>query len=119
MEYNEVIKLMKEFGIDVLNRFDELIIDMRTNTYAYIGQCKDIDDVKTSVVYSLCRPIGKGLDKRDAERLLKQFNKYFETNLTRADMLLMYQELCYTSKLEEFKAFIKRGFPIGELKSSY
>lgn len=68
------------------------------------------------VVYSLCRPIGKGLDKRPAERLLKRFNDYFETNLTREDMRLMYGELCYETKLDRFKDFVNRGFPIEELK---
>lgn len=116
--YNGVIQFMKEFGIDVFNRFDELIIDMKTNTYAYIGGCKDIDDVKTRVVYALCRPIGKGLDDKDADRLLDKFNKYFNVNLSKDDMLLMYQELCYVSKLDEFKKFMLKGFPIHELEDN-
>jgi hypothetical protein len=116
LDYNEVFRFMREFGIDVINKFDELIIDMTTNTYTYIGDCKDIEDIKTRVVFSLCRPIGKGLEERHAKRLLKNFNKYFEVDLTREDLLLMYQELCYTSKSEEFKDFIKQGFPIDELR---
>ncbi|PAD70586.1 hypothetical protein CHH83_01940 [Bacillus sp. 7586-K] len=116
LSYNDVVKFMKEFGIDVLNRFDELIIDMTTNTWANINGCCDIEDVKTRVVYSLCRPIGKALDDKHANRLLEKFNKYFKTKLTQEDMLLMYQELCYTSKLDEFKDFILRGFPMQELR---
>lgn len=116
LSYNDVVKFMKEFGIDVLNRFDELIIDMTTNTYTYIGGCEDIDDIKTRVVYSLCRPIGKGLENRHANRLLKKINEYFNVNLTKDDMLLMYQELCYVTKLDEFKDFIKRDFPLEELR---
>lgn len=118
MDYNEVIKFMKEFEIDVFNRFDELIIDVQNNIYTIISDCKDIDDIKTRVVFSLCRPIGKGLNDKHANRLLKKFNRYFETNLSRKDLLLMYSELCYSSKLEEFKDFIKRGFPIDELKEA-
>jgi hypothetical protein len=118
VNYHEVVKFMKDFGIDILNRFDELIIDMKTNTYAYIGECSTFEDVRMRVVFALCRPIGKGLEIKDANRLLKKFNNYFNTNLTRKDMLLMYQELCYTSKVEEFKAFINDGFPMEQLKSS-
>ncbi|MCA1027012.1 hypothetical protein LCM23_13000 [Cytobacillus kochii] len=116
MEHNEMVKFMKEFGIDILNRFDELIIDEKTNTYAYIGGCEDFDDVKTRVVFSLCRPISKGLGEKDADRLLERFNKYFGKNLTKDDMLLMYQKLCYPSKIGVFKDFIKRDFPLDELK---
>jgi hypothetical protein len=118
VNYNEVIRFMKEFKIDVLNRFDELIIDMPNNIWANIKGCEDFDDVKTRVVYSLCRPIGKGLEEKAADRLLVKFNEYFKVNLTRDDMLLMYAELCYTSKIEEFKSFINRGFPMNELKGS-
>lgn len=116
LDFNEVVKFMREFGVDLLNRYGELIIDEPTNTYVYINKCKDIEDVKTYVVYALCRPIGKGLDKKDADRLLHRVNKYFKVNLSRKDMLTMYARLCYVDKLEEFKDFIKRGFPIEELK---
>lgn len=115
MDYNEVVQFMKEFEVDILNRFSELIIDEHTNTYVSIKNCNDLEDVKTYVVFSLCRPIGKGLEKRDANRLLHKVNKYFKVNLTRNDLHLMYRELCYVSKLDEFKDFIKRGFPMDEL----
>lgn len=116
LDYNELFQFMKDFEVDLLNRFGELIIDEPTNTYVSIKKCKDIEEVKLYVVYSLCRPIGKGLDKQPAERLLKRFNKYFNVNLTREDMKLMYGKLCYESKLDEFKDFIRQGFPIGKLK---
>lgn len=115
LNYNEVITFMTEFEIDLLNRFDELIIDEPTNTYVSIENCKDIEDVKTYVVFNLCRPIGKGLEEQAATRLLGRLNRYFKTNLTRQDLRLMYTKLCYVSKLDEFKDFIKRGFPIKEL----
>ncbi|PLS19210.1 hypothetical protein CVD28_02025 [Bacillus sp. M6-12] len=116
LNYNEVMQFMKEFKVDLINRFDELIIDEPTNTYVGIGRCKDMEDVKTYVVYALCRPIGKGLDDTSATRLLNRVNSYFQTNLTKQDMRLMYNKLCSVSKLEEFKDFIKRGFPMQELE---
>lgn len=116
LNYNEVFQFMREFGVDFINRYNELIIDEPTNTYVGIENCKDIEDVKTYVVFALCRPIGKGLEDYPAKRLLNRFNNYFGTELTREDMRLMYGELCYTHKLNEFKDFIKRGFPINELK---
>lgn len=116
LDFNEVMKFMKEFKVDLLNRFGEFIIDEPTNTYVGINQCKDIEEVKLYVVFALCRPIGKGLDERDANRLLKRFNEYFKVNLTRIDLLLMYQELCYMRELERFKDFVKRNFPMDELK---
>lgn len=116
LDYNEVFQFMQEFEADFINRYGELIIDEPTNTYVNIQVCKDIEEVKTYVVFALCRPIGKGLGEKASSRLLKRLNKYFNVNLTKQDCLLMYQELCYVSKLEQFKDFIKRGFPIEELK---
>lgn len=117
LNYNEVIQFMKEFEVDLLNRFDELIIDFPTNTYVSIKGCKDIEDVKTRVVFALCRPIGKGLEKRDANRLLHRINKYFKVNLSRKDMLEIYGKLCYVEKINEFRDFINRGFPMEEINS--
>ena len=108
---------MKEFKIDLINRFDEFIIDEPTNTYVSIKECKNIEEVKLFLVFSLCRPIGKGLEKRDAIRLLDRFNSYFKVNLSREDMKLMYSKLCTLSKLKDFQSFIDRGFPIEELKN--
>lgn len=116
LDYNEVFQFMLDFEIDFINRFKELIIDELTNTYTSIVGCKNIEDIKTYVVFSLCRPIGKGLEIRDANRLLKRFNRYFKVELTREDMLLMYQELCYVSKVDDFKDFIRRGFPMEKIR---
>lgn len=119
LDYNEVFEFMTEFGVDFINRYGELIIDEPTNTYTAIKGCKDIEDVKTYVVFALCRPIGKGLEEKAATRLLKRLNAYFNASLTKQDMHLMYQKLCYISKLEEFKSFIKRGFPMKELEDQF
>lgn len=115
LDFNEVIEFMKEFKIDYLNRFGELIIDEQSNTYANINECKDIEDVKTRVVFNLCRPIGEGLDEDKANLLLYRLNSYFNTGLTQTGMLLMYEKLCYREKLDEFKQFIQNGFPIYDL----
>lgn len=116
LDYNEVFQFMKDFRIDFLNGYEELIIDEPTNTYVCIKNCKDIEDVKLYVVFALCRPIGKGLENKPATRLLNRFNNYFNTNLTRDDMRVMYAKLCYDTKLDQFRDFIKRGFPIEELE---
>ena len=118
LDYNEVFQFMKEFEVDLLNRFGELIIDEPTNTYVTIKDCNDIEEVKTYVVFALCRPISKGLGEQASSRLLKRLNDYFNVNLTKQDCLLMYRDLCSVSKLEKFKDFIKRGFPIDELKTA-
>lgn len=115
LNHNEVVKFMKEFKVDFLNRFGELIIDSKTNTFADINHCKDMDDVETTVVFALCRPIGKGLKKPVADNLLTRVNEYFDADLTREDMHLMYAKLCYINKFDDFKSFVKRGFPMGEL----
>lgn len=118
LDYNQVFSFMKEFGIDIINKYNELIIDEPTNTYVNIENCKDIEEVKTYVIFALCRPIGKGLGDIPANRLLKRVNNYFKVNLTKEDMRLMYAELCYIDKIDEFKDFIERGFPIEELKET-
>lgn len=117
LNYNEVFQFMQEFEADFINRFGELIIDEPTNTYVTIKDCKDIEEVKTYVVFALCRPIGKGLGEQASSRLLKRLNKYFNANLTKQDCLLMYQELCYVSKIDQFKDFVNRSFPMDELKN--
>jgi|GEM_PF-5952812 len=119
LNLNEVFQFMQEFKCDFINRFCEIIIDEPTNTYVSINECKSLDDVKARILMSICRPIGKGLELSHANRLLERFNKYFSTNLTRKDMLKIYRDLCYSSKLEENKEFIKRGFPVQELKEEY
>lgn len=116
LDYNEVFNFMREFEQGYLKWTGEYIIDYPTNIYVTLIGCKDIEEVKTRVVYALCRPIGKGLAKRDAERLLEHLNECFRVSLTREDLLLMYQELCYPYKIEEFKEFIQRGFPVEELE---
>lgn len=117
LDYNEVFQFMREFEVDLLNRYNELVIDEPTNTFASIKHCQDIEEVKANVVMALCRPISKGLESRASTRLLKRINDYFSVNLTKQDMLLMYNELCYESKKEEFKDFVKRGFPMEELRT--
>ena len=116
LNLNEVFKFMQEFEVNFINRYGDMIIDLRTNTYTTILGCYNIEDVITRVVMALCRPIGKGLEVKEANRLLEKVNRYFRTSLTRDDMRLMYTELCYMSKFEYFKDFIKRGFPMQELK---
>ena len=117
MDYNEVVAFMKAFKVDVLNRFDELIFDVPTKTFVSIDQCETIEDVIYISVFALCRPIGKELEEKDANRILSRMNAYFKTALTRNDLLLMYEKLCYLEKEREFKAFIAKGFPMEELKN--
>lgn len=63
LDYNKVFRFMQDFRINVLNQFNELIIDVPSNTYADIKECESIEDVKMRVVFNLCRPIGKGLER--------------------------------------------------------
>lgn len=118
VDLNEVMKFMEAFGIEALTKRGELIFDYKTNTFAYIADCDDMEDVEMRVVFALCRPIAKGLDKPDANKLLEKVNDYFNSDLTREDMHLMYSELCYRDKFEDFKSFIKKGFPMHELKNT-
>ncbi|WP_214783325.1 hypothetical protein [Exiguobacterium sp. S3] len=118
LKVNEVFQFMREFGVDLINRYGDLIIDEPTNTYTSITNCNDMDDVKTSVVFALCRPICKGLKERDANRLLERVNSYFHAELTRNDMSRLYEELCYVDKFTDFKEFIQRGFPMSELSEA-
>lgn len=116
LDYNQVFEFMQVFPADFINRYGELIIDQKTNMYTNLKYCNDFDELLTHVVYSLCRPIGKGLEVKDAKRMLHRVNKYFKVNLTREDMHVMYGELCYRDKFDQFKDFIKRGFPMDELR---
>lgn len=115
LDHNEVFAFMQAFPVDFLNNKNELIIDDTTDTFVSINGCTSIEDVKARVVYAMCRPIGKGLETYQAERLLKRLNHYFGTELTRNDMRRMYGELCYPHMLDTLKRFIDRGFPVAEL----
>jgi len=75
---------MQNYGINVSNQFNELIIDVASNTYADIKECENIEDMKMVVVFNLCRQIGKGLEK---------LNKYFHTELSREDLHFGYPSL--------------------------
>lgn len=116
LDYNQVFQFMQAFPVDYINKYGEMIIDEKTNMYSTFKDAKDFDDVLTHVVFSLCRPIAKGLEKKDAKRMLHRVNKYFKVNLTREDFDEMYGELCYMDKFDQFKDFIKRGFPMDELR---
>lgn len=116
LDYNMVFKFMQDFGVDFINRYQELIIDQPTNTYVSIKSCKTLADVETFVVFALCRPIAKGLSPKPAKQLLRRVNSYFDKELTKDDMHLMYSHLCYLDQFEQFKDFIKRGFPMDELR---
>lgn len=117
VSYHELVDYMKQLGIALLNEHSELIIHEETNTYTYIGECNSMEDIETCVVYSLCRPISKGLEDKYANLLLEKVNNYYNKKLTKEDFLLMYKELCYVHKFNELKSFIQRGFPMEELKN--
>ena len=116
LNYAEVFRFMKEYGCDCINENNELIIDLKTNTYTYLGDAPTIEHVKAKVLMSVCRPIYKGLPPRQANQFLRRFNDYFKTELTRDDMGLIYQHLCYGHMIIENVDFIQRGFPMNELK---
>ena len=115
LNYSQVLEFMKQFEIDYINRFDEMIIDHFTNTYVYIGGCHDIDDIVMRTVYAMARPIGKGLEESHAIRLLNKINNYFKISLTCGDMLTIYEELCYERKLPQLKKFVMNGMPMEEI----
>ena len=77
LDYNEVFQFMQEYGINILNQWNELIINHRWNIYTTLNGCNGIEDVKARVILAVCRPIGKGLEEKDAERELEKVNKYF------------------------------------------
>lgn len=116
LNYLEVMDFMKNFHIDCLNGNRELIIDIDTNTYCYIGNCKDIDDVKTMVVMALTRPIYKGLKPKKSKEMLARFNNFFKTSLTKEDFGKLYVALCYESTIPNYKKFIQDGFPMDKLE---
>lgn len=118
VDYEEVFEFMSEFGVAIMTHKKELILDEKNNVFATVEGCSDMWEVKTRVTSAVCRPIGKGLSVRDANRLLEKFNKYFKSKLTREDMLLIYQKLDYERTMNEFKGFVKRGFPMNELKET-
>lgn len=116
LNYGEVFKFMQDYGCDFINARNELIIDAESNTYTGLKDATTIDHVKAKVLMNVCRPIYKGLPTKQAKRFLEKFNRYFNTELTREDMGLIYQHLCYGHMIVENMDFIHRGFPMYELK---
>lgn len=120
LDYNKVFAFMQKFKIDFLNRINELHIDEMTNLYVSIDECKTIQDVEVAVLSTLCRPLGGFRvleDENQAIKLRNRVNDYFGSNLERYDFLLIYEHLYITSEEDhqEFKDFIKKGFPMHEL----
>lgn len=117
MEHSEIIKFMKDFKCDFINRNDEMIIDLDYNIYFKISVCNDVKDMEAYALLVLCRPIGKGIEyrKRKWRELLERFNEYFKCDLTRDDMQEIYCELCYLNMENAVKKFIADGFPMDRL----
>lgn len=116
LDFDKVFDFANNFGADFINLNKELIIDEKTNTYAPLAECVDIEDVEMITVFCLCRPIYKGLSDKKSKLLMRRVNDYFGVNLNKKDFGVMYRELCYRHKFDEFKKFIKNGFPIKDLE---
>jgi hypothetical protein len=116
IDYNQVFEFMQKFNADFINRFEEMIIDRKNNIWIPLKECNNLEDIETWAIMVLCRPIGKALEDKDAKRLLKRVNDYFQSNLSTRDMRIIYGELCYREKIGDMKEFIKRGFPMEELQ---
>ncbi|MEX3623760.1 hypothetical protein [Viridibacillus arvi] len=114
LDFNEVIEFMDAFQCDFINRQGDLIIDHKTNTFTNFNNCKTIKDLEAKVVMAVSAALSGG-ERKKRKYLLVNFNRYFKTSLSFDDMERIYSKLCYTSKLEENKQFIAKGFPIEEL----
>lgn len=121
VDYKEVFELMKNFNIPVITYNEELIFDIKENVFIYIGDCKDIEDVKVRIVLGLSRPICKGLKPRLANELLRRFNKFFGCNLTKKDFYDIYLVLCYYDKesIENCKKFMRNNFDMEGLHAGF
>lgn len=118
MEHNEIIKFMRDFGCDFINRNNEMIIDLDYNIYFSLNICDSVQDMEIYALLVLCRPIGKGIEyrKRKWRELLKRFNDYFKIELTREDMYEIYVHLCYLNMEDAVKRFIADGLPVSRLE---
>lgn len=116
LNYLEVLSFMRAFDADFITAKNELYVDERTNVFISLHDCKTIEDVEYKVIYELCRPIGFGLEKREAKRLLKKINNFYNVKLSRKDMRTLYSKMCFVDTEDAFKSFISRGFPMGELR---
>lgn len=118
MEHNEIIKFMRDFGCDFINRNNEMIIDLDYNIYFSLNICDSVQDMEIYALLVLCRPIGKGIEyrKRKWRELLKRFNDYFKIELTREDMSEIYVHLCYLNMEDAVKRFIADGLPVSRLE---
>lgn len=118
LTHSEIIRFMRNFECDFINHNDEMIIDLDYNIYFCIDICDSVQDLEANTLLALCRPIGKGIEKRKRKwrELLERFNDYFGTQLTREDMCEIYVHLCYSRMGEAVKKFIADGFPMDRIE---
>lgn len=118
LDYNDVIQLMRDFGAESINEYNEVIFDSQHNIYASISHCESTEDVRATFFYALVRPICKQYVNTFGPGMLKTIvNPLFRTNLTVDDMRTIYRQLCYPEKLDNLKHFIRDGFPMAEIKN--
>lgn len=116
--YPYILEAMQKINMaSFINVRGEVIWDLDTNTYmsnvAYLDTCQ----IDTNIVWSLARPIYKGLKPRKAKFFLENLNRYFSTNLTQEDMGVIYRELCYQGTYDQFQKFVKDGLNMEGLKN--
>lgn len=114
LNYLKVLSFMRAFDADFITAKNELYVDERTNIFISLHDCKTMEDVEYKVIYALCRPIGFGLEKREAKRLLQKINNFYKVKLSRKDMRTLYSKMCFDDTEEAFKSFIARGFHMDE-----
>ena len=112
----EILTVSRGFEADFINTNGEIILDQKTNTYAIVMDCESLDEVNMRMVFALARPIHKSFSTVKSKKFLNALNRYFGTALSKEDMEIIYQKLCYHRKQKEFTEFIKQGFPMENLK---
>ncbi|AII27942.1 hypothetical protein LD13_gp041 [Bacillus phage Bobb] len=116
-----VLSFMRATDMEYLSPYGngELIISEEEGIFVQLDSLSTMKEVEARYVQAVSRPIGKSLSRVKAENLLAVVNNYFDTKLSREDMLNIYTYLCYSDKLKETEAFIRDGFPMDKLKDHY
>lgn len=119
-----ITRLMSIFDGSFINHINELILIPKTNLYFSLKYVENEDELKCEVLEWCSRDAVKSMpyqtdrgNARYQNDVRKNINIFLNTNFTREDMELIYQELGNCVNYELTMKFVKSNYDLDVLRS--
>lgn len=109
-------RLVMAFPRLFVNRYNELIIHPKRNTYFRLDGVETERDLKAKILEWLSREACKSISPESQRYHLNGINIFLGTNFTKAEMYEIYTHLGNAVKHEKTLRFIDSGFDLVVLK---